>query len=375
MNRTYHNILRVILFLVVLYLFLLSIQLMGQSFKLFGTAFAEGLLTTTSNPFVALMIGILATSLMQSSSTTTSIVVGLVGSGTLSVAHAVPIIMGANVGTTVTNTLVSVGQVSRKDEFRRAFAGATVHDIFNILAVVIFFPLEMATGYLQRGAEFLQGIFGSAGGAHLPNPVKAVLKPAVRGIMDVLEVGLGIHGNLEATLILILALVLLFWMLHSIVRLMKSLMLGTIERIFHRVIARNAVIAIVMGMVMTVLVQSSSITTSLMIPLIGAGILTLRQVFPLTLGANIGTTITGILASLAVDRPEGTVIALCHLLFNLSGVILVYAIPWLRRIPLVLAEKLAERASENKWYIPFYVGTVFFLIPGLFMGIYRWLAK
>ena len=95
----------------------------------------------------------------------------------------------------------------------------------------------------------------------------------------------------------------------------------------------------------------------------------------MTLGANIGTTITGILASLAVDRPEGTVIALCHLLFNLSGVILVYIIPWLRRIPLVLAEKLGERAAENKWYVPIYVGTVFLLIPGLFMGLYRWLAK
>ena len=375
MKRTFLNILRVLLILVVLYLFLLSIQLMGQSFKLFGKDFAEGLLTTTSNPFVALMIGILATSLVQSSSTTTAIVVGLVGSGTLSVAHAVPIIMGANIGTTVTNTLVSVGQVSRKDEFRRAFAGATVHDIFNILAVAIFFPLEMLTGYLQRSATALQGIFASAAGAHLPNPVKAAIMPAVRGIRNVLEQGMGIHGNLEATVILVLALVLLFWMLYSIVRLMKSLMLGTLERIFHRVIARNAVIAIFMGMVMTVLVQSSSITTSLMIPLIGAGVLTLGQIFPLTLGANIGTTITGLLASLAVDRPEGTVIALCHLLFNLSGVILVYIIPWLRRIPLVLAEKLGERAAENKWYVPIYVGTVFFLIPGLFMGLYRWLAK
>ena len=68
-----------------------------------------------------------------------------------------------------------------------------------------------------------------------------------------------------------------------------------------------------------------------------------------------------------MDRPEGTVIALCHLLFNLSGVILIYIIPWLRRIPLYLAERLAERASENKWYVPIYVGSVFFLIPGLFV--------
>lgn len=96
-----------------LYLFFISIGLIGDAFKLTGKGFAESLLQTTADPLVALFIGILATAVMQSSSTTTSIVVGMVGGGVLSVANAIPIIMGANIGTSVTNMLVSVGHIQR----------------------------------------------------------------------------------------------------------------------------------------------------------------------------------------------------------------------------------------------------------------------
>ncbi|MEI5617209.1 thymidylate synthase, partial [Streptomyces brasiliscabiei] len=87
--------------------------------------------------------------LIQSSSTVTSIIVGLVAGG-LPVELAIPMIMGANIGTTVTNTLVSLGHVRYKDEFKRAFASATIHDFFNLLAVAIFLPLEMAFGILEK---------------------------------------------------------------------------------------------------------------------------------------------------------------------------------------------------------------------------------
>jgi len=103
---------------VLLYLFLVSIGLMGAAFKGFGKGFAENLIRTTSNPFVGLFVGILATSVVQSSSTTTSIVVGMVGSGVITVGSGVYIVMGANIGTTVTNTLVSLGHFTRRDEFR-----------------------------------------------------------------------------------------------------------------------------------------------------------------------------------------------------------------------------------------------------------------
>jgi hypothetical protein len=64
----------------------------------------------------------------------------------LDVKRAIPIVMGANIGTSVTNTLVSIGQITNVSDFRRAFAGATVHDMFNWLAVIVLLPLEVATG-------------------------------------------------------------------------------------------------------------------------------------------------------------------------------------------------------------------------------------
>ena len=115
---------------------------MGTSLKMFGKGMAESLIKTTSNPLVGLFIGILATSIIQSSSSTTSIVVGLVAGGALNVANAIPIVMGANIGTSVTNLLVSVTQVKRSDEFERALSAAIVHDFFNVLAVIVIFPLQ-----------------------------------------------------------------------------------------------------------------------------------------------------------------------------------------------------------------------------------------
>ena len=156
---------RVVLLLAFLYLFLLSIDLMGSSMKMFGKGFAEALIASTSNPVVGLFIGIFATSLVQSSSSTTSIVVGLVGSGALTVDNAIPIIMGANIGTSVTNTLVSLANINRSAEFRRSFAASIVHDFFNFLAVMALFPLQYFTNFLYYLAYHLEEVFENAGGA------------------------------------------------------------------------------------------------------------------------------------------------------------------------------------------------------------------
>lgn len=102
---------------------------------------------------------------------------------------------------------------------------------------------------------------------------------------------------------------------------------------------------------MTVLVQSSSTTTSLMVPLVGSGILKARDIYPFTLGANIGTCITALIAALAVTGPMGGVamqIALVHLLFNIFSVLLIFGLPFLRNIPLSLSSSLAGLAAERK---------------------------
>ena len=98
-----------------LYGFLFALALMGDSFKVLGGRTAGNLFKNVDNPIAGLMIGILATVLVQSSSTSTSVMVGMVGADIITVQTAIPLIMGANIGTSVTNSIVSIGQMQDKD--------------------------------------------------------------------------------------------------------------------------------------------------------------------------------------------------------------------------------------------------------------------
>ncbi len=366
--KTYGKLVFVITFL---YLFLVSIGLMGVAFKGFGKGFAEALLETTSNPFTGLFIGILATSLVQSSSTVTSILVGMVASGIITITNAVPIIMGANIGTTVTNLLVSLGHITRKEEFKRAISGASVHDFFNVICVLIMFPLELATGFLQKAAAGLAHLFSNTGGIRFTSPLKTVTQPLINVIKKLFIDILPISEKFGYVLILVLSAVILFSSLYFIVRLMKSLVIKNTEIALSKVLEQNGIIGIIAGLFFTTIVQSSSITTSLLIPLIGAGIITVECIFPITLGANIGTTTTAILASFATGNIAAITIAFVHFLFNLVGVLCIYPIKIFRKIPIALAKGLGELAFRKRRYAIFYVAGVFFLIPFLLIIISR----
>ena len=346
---------RIGILLILLFAFFVGLDLMGISFKLFGKGFAESLIERTSNPFVGLFIGILATTLVQSSSTTTSMVVALVAAGALTIEGAIPIIMGANIGTSVTNTLVSLAHVTRREEFQRAFAGATVHDFFNWMAVLILLPVELATGYLAKTAGFLESILEGVGGINLLNPLKEVVRPVSKSIVG----WLGESG----VLVLIVGIVLLIASLKLLVDLLKALMTGRAERTLHRTVFRSAPSAILAGLVITVMVQSSSITTSLMIPLVGAGVVTLEQVFPFTIGANVGTTITAMLAALSTGSPAAVTVAFSHLMFNISAGLVIYVPPFMRAIPLYLARTVGRLGSDNRALAAAYILLIFFGLP------------
>lgn len=357
----YCPILNVLLFLLFLYLFLVSIELLGYSFKLLGRGFAEGLLSTTSNPLVGLFLGILATSIVQSSSATTSIVVGLVAAGqnALPLANAIPIIMGANIGTSVTNTMVSIAHITRPREFRRAFASATVHDFFNMLSVAVFLPIELTTHYLQRSALFLQGIFAGVGGFKLISPLKTIVKPAVK-LIAYLVGFTSSNQKMIAVICLVIALILLFYSLSRLVKLMKRVIIGKVERLIHNYLFSTPLRSFVFGILLTALVQSSSVVTSLAVPLVGAGILTIEQIFPYTLGANIGTTVTAMMASLVTQSPAAIATALVHLLFNISGTILWFP---LRKVPISIAKWFGGIAYKRRAIAIVYIIVVFYVIP------------
>ena len=359
--KRHEIILRAAALLGILFVFFVSLQLMGDSFKLLGRGFAERLLATTSNPFVGLFIGILATSLVQSSSTVTSLTVGIVAGGGLTVAGAIPIVLGANVGTSITNTIVSLGHIARKDEFERAMGAATVHDFFNLLAVLIFFPLELLTGFLSTAAQGLADGLANAGGTQLLNPVTVLTDPVVDGIISL--------SQENGIVVLIIGVALLFASLRYLVVLLRALLLGRSEKLINKYLFGPVPLALLFGTLVTVMVQSSSITTSITVPLVGAGIVTVAQIFPFVMGANIGTTITALLAALVLAGDGDLAgyaalqVAFAHLTFNVCGVLLALSSKRIRALPVFLATTLGKLVIRNRTYAFAYVGLVFFIIP------------
>ena len=374
MEQRFKQALKITGILFFFYLFLVSIKLMGVSFQMFGKGFAEQLISSYSNPFLGLFTGILATSLVQSSSTTTSLVVGLVGGGALPVEYAIPIIMGANLGTTITNTLVSLSFVTRKEDFRRAFAGATVHDFFNMCTIIVFFPLELKFHFVQKSAFFLTRVFQGAGGVTFTSPFKLAIDPAVHSVKFFLMKILSLPDIVAGVIMLIVAVIVVIACLIYLIKVLHSLTITRAMVFIDRYLFRNDLTALFLGLCLTVAVQSSSVTTSLIVPLVGAGIISLRRCYPVTLGANLGTTFTAILASLAtvsmVDaqtvNTAGVTAAFAHLTFNVYGIAVFYP---LRRLPIFCASRLADLATRSKKWVAIFVFVVFFILPLLIIVV------
>ncbi len=343
---------RIVVFVAALYVFFLSIELLADGFKGLGTGFARTLFTLTATPVAGLFVGILATAVCQSSSSTTSIVVGLVACGTLDIAHAIPIVMGANIGTTVTNTLVSLAHVTRRQEFERAFPASIVHDMFNLLSVAVLLPLEIWFSPLSRSSAWLARLFHGVGGLKFASPLKLATAPVGNLLSHVL-------GGI-APLALVVALILLFLSLKLMVDSMKSLISRRVEMVVDKYLFGNAARAFFVGLLFTVLVQSSSATTSIVVPMAGAGLLTLRQIFPYTLGANIGTTVTACLAALVTGSAGAVQIAFAHLLFNVFGTAVWYP---LRIVPIAMAQWWGGFCARRRTFAMLYVIVVFYAIP------------
>lgn len=351
---------RIAIFAAALYVFLLSITLLGDGFKGLGGGFAATLLSVTAAPIAGLFVGILATSLVQSSSSTTSLVVGLVAAGTLDIEHAIPLIMGANIGTTITNTLVSFAHATRRQEFERAFPAAVIHDIFNILSVIVLLPVEIMFHPLARVSGILARAFTDVGGFTFVSPLKFVTKPVAHAV------GKLVGGH--PLVILILSLVLLFGALKFIVDMMRSLISRRIELVVDKYLFGNAAKAFLVGLAFTAIVQSSSATLSIAVPLAGAGLLTLRQIFPYSIGANIGTTVTAILAALVTGSVGAIQIAFAHLCFNIFGTVIWYP---LKVVPITTARWWGRFCARRRVWALVYTGVVFFAIPLLVVILTR----
>ena len=362
---------RALLVLTLIYVFLVGVSLLESGVKVMGADTQERLFEGVSNPIAGLFVGILGTVLVQSSSASTSVIVGIVASGALGVDDAVPMIMGANIGTTVTNTLVSLGSIRQSEEFKRAFAAATVHDFFNLMAVAILLPIELITGWLSSTAEWISEQLVGSGGVEFDSPVKKWVKEPVGWIEDLVG-NLGAETNVLGTIMVVTGLVIVLLALTFITKNMRRLVADRIERSLNAMLGKGGgTVAILLGIVITVAVQSSSITTSIMVPLAAAGVVTIRNIYPVTLGANVGTTITALLAALAAANANALTVGLVHTLFNVSAIVLLYPIVKIREIPIRLAQGLAEIAVTRQAMAIAYVGTVFIVIPLVGVAIFR----
>lgn len=408
-------------FLLALDVFFVAIKLLG-AFKDIGAGMGEAMMVElASRPVLGVMLGVLVTSVIQSSSTTTSLVVGLAASGVFgdspeqAMQAAIPIIMGANIGTTVTNTIVSFGHIGNNEEFRRAFSAATVHDVFNLMAVLILLPLQAYTNFLGWLAVTAAEGLDRVGGLRLANPLRYLIHPQQELVDRAFEsqplvdfvifltlvlgvlLGLGylerrarehkrhrVHAFAMAVALALVALAVKTWQpfifskptavfvtglglllasLYTIVTIMRSVVLVRVQRLFREYVFSTALRAMLVGVILTALVQSSSVATSLVVPLAGAGLVTLAQVFPYALGANVGTTITALLAALSLGEPLALAVALGHLFFNLLGILILYPFKAVRAIPMKVSETLAEGATRWKMVPLLYVLGVYIILP------------
>ncbi|XP_023364390.1 sodium-dependent phosphate transport protein 2A [Otolemur garnettii] len=395
------TLLKVPLMLAFLYLFVCSLDVLSSAFQLAGGKVAGDIFKDNailSNPVAGLVVGILVTVLVQSSSTSTSIIVSMVSSGLLEVSSAIPIIMGSNIGTSVTNTIVALMQAGDRTDFRRAFAGATVHDCFNWLSVLVLLPLEATTGYLYHVTGFVVASFNIRGGRDAPDLLKIITEPFTKLIIQ-----------LDKSVITSIATGDESLRNHSLIRIWchpDPMEQNMEEReIIHLIFTKTShgirapfflssevpavhllqpqadfpapftwvtgYFAMVVGAGMTFVVQSSSVFTSAITPLIGLGVISIERAYPLTLGSNIGTTTTAILAALASPREKlssSFQIALCHFFFNISGILLWYPVPC-TRLPIRMAKALGKRTAKYRWFAVLYLLVCFLLLPSLVFGI------
>ncbi|XP_029651087.1 sodium-dependent phosphate transport protein 2B [Octopus sinensis] len=403
-----------------LYLFICSLSFLSSAFRLLGGRTAGQIFRDSevlANPVAGLVIGVLATVLVQSSSTSTSIIITMVGEELLTVKQAIPIIMGANIGTSVTNTIVSMGQITDKDEFRRAFAGATIHDMFNWLAVLVLLPIETASGYLYHFTTWMtKRLELTSMNDTNPELLKKITKPFTKFIIQLnkkvitneatrlknesASSMLKICKDADKTvikcgylfehlsswedwamglLLLFISLLILCLCLMFIVKLLHSLLRGSIAKVIRKIVNQDfpgplsyitGYLAILIGAGLTMLVQSSSIFTSSITPLVGLGIISLERMYPLTLGSNIGTTTTGMLAAIAQDDhlKESLQVALCHLFFNLTAILIFYPMPQMR-FPINLAKFLGSTTAKYRWFAIMYLIFMFFVFPAIILAL------
>ncbi len=342
--------------LAALFIFLFTLDLMIASLQHIGKDAADVIILATSNPFTGLFIGLLVTALIQSSSATTSMAVALMASGSITLEGAIPIIMGANVGTTITSTIVSLGFITKKKEFRRAVAIGTYHDFFNILTVIILFPLEYYFGFLSGLAQYIATTFFNEPLGAIQNNFSLLgsgFSPIINFIVNLINNGF---------ILAILSIGLLFGSILFFRKILSQTFgFGSQDR-FQQFFFKDSLKSFGWGLLTTAAIRSSTVTTSLVVPLVAKKVVRLKSALPFILGANMGTTITAFIAAM-FNSNAAISIAVAHFLFNFIGVLIFFPIPYVKELPIKLANGLGRLTLKYRLAGFLYLLLTFFFIP------------
>jgi solute carrier family 34 (sodium-dependent phosphate cotransporter) len=416
----------IVMILALLYLFLFSLTLLSSSAKVISGCHASELVGSNTNPITGLMIGLISTALIHSSSTVTSIVVSITPS-VLSVEQAIYIMMGSNIGTTITNTMVSLTQMGDADQLERAFTGATVHDIFNVYSVLLFFPIEWATGFLKHLTAWMTKNANLNGEQRWNGPAAAFVAPLSNRIIEsneqmlndiaanstiyncnsgemfyptecndpsnptastcskqgliscnadtgncpaFFQVGAVAHDDkVSGGAVFFIAVSLLFTSFVLLLIALQRILIGVSTRVIYKATEVNGYVAICIGCGITMVIQSSTVFTSVLTPLVGLDILRLEQMYALTLGANLGTCVTALLASTVSDSVESLQVALSHFMFNFLGILVFYPVPFMRELVLETSRRIGKCTRIWRGFPILFIAIMFGFLPFLFIGI------
>ncbi len=292
-------------------IFIVGMNFMSEALeKSAGEGMKKLLGKISNNRFSGVGIGAGVTALIQSSSATSVMVIGLVNAGVMTLMQATPIIMGANIGTTITGVLV-----------------ALKNDYFNMLM------------YLSAFAGVMMGFFKKE-------------KIKVAGLLfsglGLIFVGLNIMSSEQA--------------------FGNPLVESMFQNIFS--VINFPLLLIFVGVIFTALIQSSSAATGVVITMVGTGILPLELALFIVLGANIGTCVTALLASVGASANARRV-ALIHFTFNVIGTVLFTAVVWVFKGPMVNAlvslfpgtDPMALQMRVSFFHVIFNVTTTCVLLP------------
>ena len=249
--------------------FIVGMNFMSDALeKSAGSGMKKMLEKISNNRFSGVGIGAGVTAIIQSSSATSVMVIGLVNAGVMTLMQATPIIMGANIGTTITGVLV-----------------ALKNDYFNMLMYLFAFAGVMM-GFFKKEKIKIAGLLCSG--------------------LGLIFVGLNIMSSKQA--------------------FRNPMVEGMFQDIFS--VVDFPLLLILIGIIFTALIQSSSAATGVVITMVGTGVLPLHLALFIVLGANIGTCVTALLASVGANANSKRV-ALIHFTFNVIGTVFFTAIVWI----------------------------------------------